>query len=126
MREGIKKVMYMLEDEIDRMSDKNDITPNDLVILKDASKSLYYLTTVCAMKGEFDNGYGRMPYEYGDNYGARNRDSRGRYMGDDHTTYGHMDRSEEKMYLEKMLSEARSEAEREVFRRKLDELNRQM
>lgn len=130
MREGIKKVMYMLEDEIDRMSDKNDITPNDLVILKDASKSLYYLTTVCAMKGEFDNGYGRMPYNYGDNYGdnygARNRDLRGRYMGDGRTTYGHMDRSEEKMYLEKMLNEARSEAEREVFRRKLDELNRQM
>ena len=126
MREGIKKVMYMLEDEIDRMSDKNDITPNDLVILKDASKSLYYLTTICAMKGELDNGYGRMPYDYNDNYGARNRDSRGRYMGDGHTTYGHMDRSEEKMYLEKMLSEARSEAEREVFRRKLDELNRQM
>jgi len=126
MREGIKKVMYMLEDEIDRMSDKNDITPNDLVILKDASKSLYYLTTVCAMKGEIDDGYGRMPYDYNDNYGMRMRDSRGRYMGDGHTTYGHMDRSEEKMYLEKMLSEARSEAEREVFRRKLDELNRQM
>jgi len=48
------------------------------------------------------------------------------FGGDGHTTYGHMDRSEEKMYLEKMLSEARSEAEREVFRRKLDELNRQM
>lgn len=126
MREGIKKVMYMLEDEIDRMSDKNDITPNDLVILKDASKSLYYLTTVCAMKGEIDDGYGRMPYDYNDNYGMRMRDSRGRYMGDGSRSYGHMDRSEEKMYLEKMLSEARSDAEREVFRRKLDELNRQM
>ena len=126
MSEGMRKVIYMLEDEIDRMSDKNDITPNDLVILKDAAKSLYYLTTVCAMKGELDTGYGRMSYDYNDNYGTRMRDSRGRFMGDSRSTYGHMDRSEEKMYLERMLSEARSDAEREVFRRKLDELNRQM
>lgn len=61
--------------------------------------------------------------ENGEDY-ARMRDSRGRYMGDGGRSYGHMDKSEEKMYLEKMLNEARSDTEREIFRRKLDELNR--
>ena len=126
MSDGMKKVIYMLEDEIDKMSRKNDITPNDLAILKDASKSLYYLTVTCAMN-EGSDSYGRRPYyeTYGEDYG-RMRDSRGRYMGDGARSYGHMDKSEEKMYLEKMLNEARSDTEREIFRRKLDELNRQI
>lgn len=115
----------MLKHELRKVVDKGDITPQDLEMIKRATESIYYITAACAMEEGTDDYSGRRyPMYSNDGYSEanRHRDSRGRFSSNSYS--GH-DIETKRMYLEEMMAEAKNENEREMFRRKLDELNRQ-
>lgn len=125
MSHNAKRVIDMLDDELGRILGKDDIPPQDLETLKNVSKSLYYLKVYCTM----EDGEGEPYYE---DYSGM-RDSRGRYSGNRYypeATYResrpHYSRGvddDKRAWLESMLRNASTEAEREVFRKKLMEMD---
>ncbi len=133
MSHNAKRVVEMLDNELGRILEKGDISPQDLEMLKNVSKSMYNLKVYCAME-EGEGG------QYYDDYSGA-RDSRGRYSGNNYSgNYGsgnysgaqyresrpHYSRGmddDKRMWLESMMRSASTEAEREVFRKKLMEMD---
>lgn len=120
----------MLKKELRQLTDnKHDLTPDDLHKIKWATESIYYITAATAMEQGYEDEYsGRMYPNYSrDSYygesSGRRRDSMGRYSRDGYS--GH-DVESKRAFLEEMMADARNESEREMFRKKLDELNRHM
>ncbi len=139
MSHNARRVVDMLEDDLHKIVEKGDISPQDLEMLKNASKTMYYLSVYCAM----EDG-GEEPY-YDDGYSGRGRrrNSIGQYSGDysgtryyPDATYRANSRSrysggsyedhkmEKRKMLEEMMANARNESEREVFRNQIMELDR--
>lgn len=124
------EVKEMLKKELRQSTNKGDLTPSDLEKIKCATEAIYYITAADAMERNYDDYssrsypmYSRDGY-YGESSGrGRMRDSMGRYS---HDGYSSHDLESKRMYLEEMLRDARTDSERDMFRKKLDELNRQM
>ena len=121
LKEKIKHELYSA-------NAKEQWSPSDVDMVKKLSESLYYITAACAMEEGIDDYSGRMYPNYSrDSYygesSGRRRDSMGRYSRDGYS--GH-DAESKRAFLEEMMADARNESEREMFRKKLDELNRHM
>mgnify|MGYP006896747254 CR=1 FL=1 len=119
--DNMNDLCYMLDNQIDRVIQKGDISPNELHSIYEAVKTKYYLTVIKAMKESEDYGYSgrRMsisydghPY-YDDMSMARGRDSMGRYTSRDGGYSGGGDMN---YYLEKALETAKTEQERQNIR----------
>lgn len=131
-----------LKHELYAANAKDQLTPADLDMIKKISESLYYITAACAMEEGVEDDYsGRRMYSrdnYSNDYSGRRRNSLGQYSRDNYSRDGYArdnysrngysmhDLESKRMFLEEMMAEARTESERESFRKKLDELNRQM
>lgn len=132
MSYNTKRVIDMLENDFEKIVNKGDITPSDLAMLKDASKTMYYLTAYCAMKDdEMDQysgntRYGMPPHYYVDPMNRTYGENRQNYSGDNRRMmngYSSHSKESKREFLEEMLREARTESEREMLRQKLNELD---
>ena len=115
-----KELCYMLDNQVERLVQKGDITPNELDSIYKAVKTKYYLTVIKAMKDHEYDDYGysgkRMmisydghPYhEEWDSYG---RDRMGRYTSRDEGPHDDM-----RHHLEMALNAAKTESERQTIR----------
>lgn len=136
--EVLEELCYELEDMLEPIVKKGDISPTELDNVKDAVKSIYYIETIKAMK-EYGNSndysyngnsyrgsyrYDNMRGSYDDGYSERRgRDSRGRYTSRD--GYSRHDEKEQMLErLERKLSMSKSEAERQAINDMIRELER--
>jgi len=136
----LEDLSYVLEDMLEPISKKDDISPTELDNVKDAVKSIYYIETIKAMKeygnsndysgrsyrGSYDNMMYRGSYGMdGDGRYSerRGRDARGRYTSrDDYSR--HDERDQMLSRLERMMDEAGSETERQTIRECMRKLER--
>lgn len=143
-----KELCYMLDNQLERLVQKGDITPNELHSIYEAVKTKYYLTVIKAMEEakEYDEyGYsGRrmsMSYDgrpYFDNQQsmARGRDSMGRYTSRDggnsrESGYsregysregGYSGADEMRHHLEMAMNAAKTEQERQSIRNMMNNM----
>lgn len=126
----LKDLCYELEDMLEPIVKKGDISPTELDNVKDAVKSMYYIKTIEAMEdygNSYDGSYmgsyaGGRNMRYSRNSYGMDRDNDGRYSerrysyrrGQSRDGYS---RDEEMISkLERMMDEATSEAERQTIR----------
>ena len=122
----LEDLCYELEDMLEPIVKKGDISPTELDNVKDAVKSIYYIKTIEAMEdygnsydGSYADGrttrYSRMSYD-----GRMDRDNDGRYSERRYSYRRGYSRDGEKeemiSKLERMMDEANSEAERQTIR----------
>lgn len=122
----LEDLCYLLEDMLEPIAKKGDISPTELDNVKDAIKSIYYIKTIEAMEdygnsidGSYADGrttrYSRMSYD-----GRMDRDNDGRYSERRYSYRRGYSRDGEKeemiSKLERMMDEANSEAERQTIR----------
>jgi hypothetical protein len=135
--ETLDKAEKMLCKGIDEINQKGELNASSLELLGNATDAL---KDIYSIKEKMQGGsYERyMPY-MDDGYSrGRMRDSRGRYMNDGYMrdgynrynadysnyradSYGHSD-EEEKEYLRWKMQNAKNEQEREMYRRKLEQM----
>lgn len=144
--DALKELKKVLEEQINAIVSKNDISPTELERLDKAVDIIKDIETICAMKEygyeQEDEGYsGRYPYYMRDGGGSyrggsyygpeysnrRGRDmNTGRYVSRD-SYYdrggysGHSNREDIKMDLRMMLDSARSDKERMAIQNLLDQ-----
>ena len=110
-----------MEDELKSICHKEEITKDDLEDIYKIVDIIKDVTTIDAMhKSDYD-GYSRgwdVDYSY-----ARGRDSRGRYTSRD-DGYSRTSKEELIDHLTGMMRSARSEEERESYRKTIDQLSR--
>lgn len=128
------EIKDMLCDELEDVVKKKELTPNSLELIDTAIDVIKDIHTIKAMEQEYpDDGgysqgyYGRMPVYMYDDPGmsyARGRgmnaprDSRGRYYSDGRDGYS----GDTKEELEKLMSTAKTDRERETIRHALDNM----
>ena len=93
---------YLLEDEIEAVVKKGDLSPTELDNVYKAVKTMNYIETIKAMKDYNDDGYSNRGRMY---------DSRGNYNRYD-SGYSRHTKDEKIKELEHMLENASTEAER--------------
>lgn len=123
----LEDLSYELEDMLEPIVKKGDISPTELDNVKDAVKAMYYIETIKAMK-EYGNAndysYRGSSYRYDgrsydDGYSERRgRDSRGRYTSRDYS------RDDMLTKLERMMNNASSESERRAIQDCISKLDR--
>ena len=146
-------IQDMLEDELKKICKKEDITTTDLDNMYKMVDIVKDITTVDAMHKAEQEGYSRdyardysrgysEDYAYGsyarrgrdgdgdgryseDNSYRRGRDAMGRYTSRD-SSYDYSRHSKEEMveHLKEMMRNARSEEEREAYRKTIEQLQR--
>lgn len=133
--ETLDKAEKMLCKGIDEINQKGELNASSLEMLGSATDAL---KDIYSVREKMDGGsYERyMPRYMDDGYGARRRDSRGRYMNDGYMrdgyerydysnyradNYGHSD-AEEKEFIRWKMQNATNEQEREMYRRKLEQM----
>lgn len=133
--ETLDKAEKMLCKGIDEINQKGELNASSLEMLGSATDAL---KDIYSIKEKMEGGsYERyMPRYMDDGYGARRRDSRGRYMNDGYMSdgyerydysnyrtdnYGHSD-AEEKEFIRWKMQNATNEREREMYRRKLEQM----
>lgn len=136
-------IMDLLEDELKKISKKEDMTSSDLENTYKIVDIIKDIATINAMKeaeqngysGEYDRSYNSYNSYAGGSYARggnsrdggyserRGRDSMGRYTSRDGGYSGH---SKEQMIedLREMVREAHNEEEKESYRRALEQLSR--
>jgi len=124
----LEDLSYELEDMLEPIVKKGDISPTELDNVKDAVKAMYYIETIKAMKeygNSNDYSYRGSSYRYDgmrsydDGYSERRgRDSRGRYTSRDYS------RDDMLTKLEKMMNNASSESERRAIQDCISKLDR--
>lgn len=150
----LDNLSYVLEDMLEPIAKKDDISPTELDNVKDAVKSLYYIETIKAMKeygnsndysyaggssyrgGSYRGSYDNMMYRgsYDGRYGmdgdgdGRYSERRGRDSRGRYTSRDDYSRHDDKdqmlSKLERMMDEAGSEAERQTIRECMRKLER--
>lgn len=125
----LEDLCYELEDMIEPIVSKGDMTPTELDNVYKAVKTMYYGETIKAMKeygNSNDYSYRNMSYRgsYDDGYSERRgRDSRGRYTSRDN--YSRHDEREQMLdKLERKYNMAKSDAERQAISDMIRELER--
>lgn len=136
--ETLDKAEKMLCKGIDEIGQKGELNASSLELLGNATDALKDIYDIYSVKEKMEGGsYERYTPRYmDDGYGARRRDSRGRYMNDGYMrdgyerydysnyrgdSYGHTD-EEEKEFLRYKMQNAKNEQEREMYRRKLEQM----
>lgn len=133
-----EKMLYKGIREINQKGDLNSASLEMLGEVVDAIKDIHEIKDHEMNGGSYERmmpvydyygrrGYGNDGYGGMDEYGRR-RDSMGRYMdgrGDIRGSYRH-EGDEDKDYLEWKMRNAQSEQEREMYRRKLDQMKSNM
>jgi hypothetical protein len=142
-------IQDMLEDELKKISKKEDLTTSDLDNIYKMVDIVKDVTTVDAMKKAEQEGYSRdysrgYSEDYSNAYGSyarrgrdgdgdgrysedssyrRGRDAMGRYTSRDDGYSGH---SKEQMieHLQEMMRNARNDEERESYRRAIEQMKR--
>lgn len=133
--ETLDKAEKMLCKGIDEINQKGELNASSLEMLGSATDALKDIYSVREkMEGGSYERY--MPRYMDDGYGARRRDSRGRYMNDGYMSdgynrydysnyrtdnYGHSD-AEEKEFIRWKMQNATNEQERDMYRRKLEQM----
>lgn len=132
----LEELCYEIEDMLEPIVKKGDISPTELDNVKDAIETIYHIETIKAMKeyGSNDGSYGSSYYSYAGGKGnSRNmsyrtsydgrmgmdRDSDGRYSErrNSRGRYSRTDKKEMMMEkLERKLDDASSEPERQTIR----------
>lgn len=112
----LNDLCYLLEDEVEQVVKKGELTPTELDNVYKAVKTMNYIETIKAMKDynspEYSNRGGRM-YDgnsYGRNY-ERSYAYEGRY-NDSSRNYARHSKEEKIAELERMMENASTEAER--------------
>ena len=133
--ETLDKAEKMLCKGIDEINQKGELNASSLEMLGSATDAL---KDIYSVREKMDGGsYERyMPRYMDDGYGARRRDSRGRYMNDGYMrdgyerydysnyragNYGYSN-ADEKEFLRWKMQNATNEQEREMYRRKLEQM----
>lgn len=133
--ETLDKAEKMLCKGIDEINQKGELNASSLEMLGSATDAL---KDIYSVKEKMEGGsYERyMPRYMDDGYGARRRDSRGRYMNDGYMrdgyerydysnyradNYGHSD-AEEREFIRWKMQNATNEQERDMYRRKLEQM----
>ena len=116
---------------IEEINKKSELNTSSLEMLGDAVDALKDIATI--REKEMGGGsYERMMPYYGDGYErGRRRDSMGRFMDDGYRgeyrndgyrgSYGHSDQ-DEREFLKWKMQNASNESEREMYRRKLEQM----
>ena len=140
------RVLYdiqdMLEDELKKISKKEDITTSDLDNIYKMVDIVKDVTTVDAMKKAEQEGYSRdyardysrgYSEDYANAYGSyrnsydgrRGRDAMGRYTSRD-GSYGYSEHSKEDMIeqMKEAMRNAHNDEERESYRRAIEQMKR--
>lgn len=139
-----KELCYLLDNQLERLVQKGDITPGELDSIYKAVKTKYYLTVIKEMEnaGEFDEyGYsgrrmsisydGRPSFNSYDNSyegrsSARGRDSMGRYSSRDggysSREGGFSGTDEMRHHLEMAMNAAKTEQERQNIRNMMNNM----
>ena len=113
-------VQDKMEDELKMICKNDEITDTDLSNIYKIVDILKDITTIDAMhKSDYD-GYSRDGWDVDYSY-ARGRDMRGRYTSRDN---GMHDKRNLIDHLTDMMRSARSEEERENYRKTIDQLSR--
>ena len=128
------EIKDMLCDELEDVVKKKELTPNSLELIDTAIDVIKDIHTIKAMEQEYpeDRGYsqsyyGRMPYyiydDPGMSYARGNtpRDMRGRYYADG-GSMGDGYSGDTKDELQKLMSTAKNDRERETIRHALDNM----
>lgn len=124
-------IQDMLEDELKKISKKDDITSSDLDNVYKIVDIVKDISTIEAMKNADQNGYSRdYSMDYGNSYTRdgyserRGRDSMGRYTSRDseYSRHGNKDRMIEDLKV--MMQNARTEDERNSYRKAVEQLER--
>ena len=131
------RVLYdiedMLEDELKKIAKQDSLTGSDVECVYKVVDILKDISTIRAMDEVGFDGYSKdysydepWPYVRG-NVSMRGRDSMGRYSSrdsyrDGYSTHGSKD--EIIKHLREMMEDARSDEEREKYRRAIEQLNR--
>ena len=137
--ETLDKAEKMLCKGIDEINQKGELNASSLELLGNATDALKDIQEIKGSKegGSYERYMPSYPYmDDGYNRG-RMRDSRGRYMDDGYRgyetyhrdnyqndyrmNYGHSD-EEEKEFIKWKMNNAKNEQEREMYRRKLDQM----
>lgn len=132
------RVLYdieeMLEDELKKIAKQDNLTGSDVECVYKVVDILKDISTIRAMDEVGFDGYSKdysydepWPYVRGGNSMARGRDSMGRYTSRD--SYrdgysGHGSKDEIIEHLREMMNNARSDEERDKYRRAIEQLNR--
>ncbi len=135
--ETLDKAEKMLCKGIDEINQKGELNASPLEMLGSATDAL---KDIYSVKEKMEGGsYERyMPRYMDDGYGARRRDSRGRYMNDGYMSDGYnrynadysnyrtgnygYSNADEKEFLRWKMQNATNEQEREMYRRKLEQM----
>ena len=134
--EMLDKSEKMICKGIEEINSKGDLNASNLELLSEAVDTVKDIYSIREKMSGGESYERYMPY-YSDGYGARQRDSRGRYMNDGYmrdgygreynrdgynrynAEYGHSD-AEEEEFLRWKMKNAPTEQEREMYRRKLE------
>ena len=138
IRETLDRSEKMLCKGINEINEKGELNAANLELLGeavDALKDIYSIKEKMDGGGSYERYMRDYPY-MDDGYGrGRRRDNMGRYMNDgyerydgyrtdyrnDYRTYGHSN-EEDKEFLKWKMQNATSEQEREMYRRKLEQM----
>lgn len=125
IRDTLDRSERMLCKGIDEIHEKGDLNASNLELLAEAWDTIKDIYSIREKMGS--GSYERYPYYMNDGYGARERDGRGRFMNDgfystdDHYKTGHST-EEEREFLKWKMQSAPTEQEREMYRRKLEQM----
>lgn len=116
LRETLDRSEAMLCKGIDEINDRGDLNASNLELLGDAVDALKDIYTIKEKSGS--GSYERyMPPVYMND--GRERDSRGRYMGDGYDMGYRMD---ERDFLKQKMQNASNDHERDMYRRMLEKM----
>ena len=125
------RVLYdieeMLEDELKKIAKQDNLTGSDVECVYKVVDILKDISTIRAMESADFDGYSK-DYSYDEPWrNIQGRDSMRRYSS--RNSYrdgysGHGSKDEIIEHLREMMNEARSDDEREKYRRAIDQLNR--
>lgn len=119
IRETLDRSEQMLCKGINEIHERGDLNASNLELLAEAWDTVKDIYSI-REKMQDNGSYERYPY-----YGARERDSRGRYMNDGYTEKGYRNESygnDERDFIKQKMQNATSEHERDMYRKMLDRM----
>jgi len=132
IRETLDRSERMLCKGIDEIHEKGDLNASNLELLAEAWDTVKDIYSIREKMGMGSGSYERVPYYMNDGYGARERDSRGRYMNDGYRNDGYRNdgyhyqtghsMEDEREFLKWKIQTSPNEQEREIYRRKLEQM----
>ncbi|MBR3117712.1 MAG: hypothetical protein IKF29_00580 [Oceanobacillus sp.] len=134
MNKCLYTIQDILEDELKKISKQEALSSSDIEDTYKMVDILKDIATIEAMEksnfdgysGTYSEDWPRYAYDNNGGYSGRNRNSMGRYSGRGSSYDGYSGHSKEDMieHLRESMMNARSDEDRESFRRAIEQLNR--